>query len=722
MRPCPACVCHAPNANDRPVPEPYHGNMNSPIQCHILIGIPGSGKTTLAQHWCNHDPRCHHISTDQIRQALYGHAIEQGTWDEIEREILHQAIEAIGAGRTIIYDATNAQRPHRFAILHQLRHHLQPIAGDRPLHFYGWPLDTALEHCHRRNRHRHRTIPAEILDTMHDALVAFPPDRAEGFISLHTPPSLNDDPNTLEWDFAAIDRLIAYSEKYHHLRTNRHCAADPHVYSHLFDFERLMHLLASLIPPSPRGQYRDRAQILTNLEQRGLGIYANPEAIATDLDWLERLGLIRTEIDRHTETPHFGLDAIPTASDYDAALGHRYSDRETFYRLLTVIDAIVRHPHPDHATKTQAARRLEEQVGGRLQWDGKALRDRLRRDIERVLYPYGILQPRESTPAYGSRLRGSPPDTLPKQRYRKAYFVGTSILSVEDLAWMYDAVSRTAHSLPEADFARFQSIGRRLEDARIVDPRHPATLDVIDPIDILDLSTTPKRSLRVQPDRLKVAIQAGERLHLKRFPQAGRYGDDAIEFYAYPLLLTHHNIDWYLGCQEAETKRFRFERLDRLQLMGYETPEYRSKGAQRQARRQLDRLRQASVGLFLGTLEQQRDYLSRDGQRRGRVIVALELQCTDRSFVFIRERSRRFGLDNLQLSDYAIALPLVGTGEREFRHWLKAEIPVWSVQDFDLWRWILGFGGEVRVVQPVALRETIAGMARAICGVYSETP
>jgi predicted DNA-binding transcriptional regulator YafY len=43
---------------------------------------------------------------------------------------------------------------------------------------------------------------------------------------------------------------------------------------------------------------------------------------------------------------------------------------------------------------------------------------------------------------------------------------------------------------------------------------------------------------------------------------------------------------------------------------------------------------------------------------------------------------------------------------------------VWSVQDFDLWRWILGFGGEVRVVQPVALRETIAGMARAICGVY----
>jgi len=693
--------------------------MNSSIQCHLLIGIPGSGKTTLAQQWCEHDPRRRHISTDQIRQTLYGHEIEQGLWDEIEREILLQVEQAIAAGQAIIYDATNAQRHHRFAILRSLKHYLQTRSDDRPIHFYGWQLNTPLEDCHRRNRHRHRTIPAEILDTMHDALVAFPPDRAEGFVSLNIPPSLNDDPGNPQWDFEAIDRIIQHSEKYHHLRNNRHRAVEPHPYSHLFDFERLMHLIATLIPPSPRGQHRDRSQILTDLDQRGLGIYANPDAIAKDLDWLEHIGLLRTQLDRQSETPRLTLDTIPTEQPYNPAFGHRYSDRSTFHRLVTVIDAIARNPLPDHHTKTQATHRLHDQVSDRLQWNGKALRDRLRRDVERVLYPYGILQPRDSSPSHSS-LKQTPRPITPqaKQRYRKAYFIGTSILPADDLAWMYDAVSINAQNLPEPDFARFQSIGRRLEDARILDPRHPSSLDAIDPIDIFAPSSAPKRSLRVQPERVKAAIQTGERLHLKRFPQAGRYIGDSIEFYAYPLLLTYHHLDWYLGCQEAETGRFRFERLDRLQLISYDAPEYRSKAMQRTARRQLDRLRQASIGLFLGTLDQQQDFLSRDSQLRHRAIVTLELHCTDHSFVFIRERPQRFGLDNLQLSDYAIALPLVGTGEREFRHWLKAEIPVWSVQDFDLWRWILGFGGEVRVVQPVALREVIFGMARAIDGVY----
>lgn len=693
--------------------------MNNPIQCHILIGIPGSGKTTFAEQWCNHDPSLCHISTDAIRHRLYGDAIEQGTWAEIEREILIQAEQAINQQQAILYDATNAKRSHRFAILRHLTQHFQSLQPDRPLHFYGWQFKTPLEICHQRNRHRHRTIPPPILDEMHDALSVFPPDRAEGFRSLSPPPSRNDDPTDPHWDFAAIGRHLHTSHKTHHLRNNRYGTAEPHPYSHLFDFERLMHLLALLIEPSPRTVSRDLGQILARLEQRNLEIYADSEAIARDLDWLCHIGLVRTSLDLpHTTDPdRLSLDAIPTASHYDPSFGHRYSDRGALHRLLIIIDEIARHPLPDQSDHLQAAHRLQTQVGLRLRWSGRALRDRLRRDIELALYPYGILQPRQSSLSHTTS-----PTEHRQPRYRTAYFLGTSVLPAEDLAWMYDVIRSHAQNLPESDFARFQSIGRRLEDARLIDPRHPATLDVIEPIDVFDLATIPKSSLRVQPERLKQAIQTGERLQLQRFQGSGRYSGDASLFRVYPLLLTYHNVDWYLGCQDAGTKQFRFERLDRLCLIESETPHYRSKGTQRQARRQLDRLRQASVGLFLGDRDQQRDFLGRDRLARRRAIVLLELQCTDQSFVFIRERPQRFGLV-ATFSDHAIASPLSepDTGlpkVTEFRHWMKVEIPVWSVQDFDLWRWILGFGGEVRVVQPVALRETIAGMARAINGVY----
>lgn len=695
--------------------------MNSPIhpiQCHILIGIPGSGKTTLAQQWCEHDPNLCHISTDQIRQTLYGHSIEQGTWGEVEREILRQAEQAIAQQRTVLYDATNAKRPHRFAILQHLTQHLQPLYPDRPIYFHGWPLNTPLETCHRRNRHRHRTIPPPILDEMYDALVAFPPDRAEGFLSLIPPPSQNDDPNDPHWDFAAIAQRCHTSQKIHHLRDNRYGKVEPHPYSHLFDFERLMHLIACLIQPSHRAVDLDLAQILAELNQRGLGIYSDPDTIARDLGWLEHVGLVRTRLDRDPDRACFGFDAIPTTTTYNPAFGHRYSDRGALHRLLVTIDEIARHPLPEESDNIQAARRLQAQVGERLNWSGRALRDRLRRDVELALYPYGILQPRPLTRQHGmdTEARRS------KQRYRSAYFVGTSVLPADDLAWMYDAISGHAQTLPEADFARFQSIGRRLDAARLIDAGHPATLDAIEPIEVFETSAMSKGSLRVQPERLKRAIQAGERLQLQRFRAAGRYDGDVSTFEVYPLLLTYHNVDWYLGCQDAETKQFRFERLDRLHLRDHQTPCYRARGLQRKARRQLDRLRQASVGLFLGDREQQREFLNRDRLVQRRAIVLLELHCTDQSFVFIRERPQRFGLV-ATFSDYAIALPLLDRGaewpERsEFRHWMKVEIPVWSVRDFDLWRWILGFGGEVRVVQPVELRETIAGMARAIGGVY----
>ncbi len=180
--------------------------MNSPIQCHILIGIPGSGKTTLAQQWCRNDSSLYYISTDRIRAALYGNPVEQGDWGEILSEILKQAQDAVLADRPILYDATNAQQPHRLDILRQLKQQTQRLAPDRPIHFHGWQLTTTLDECHRHNRHRDRTIPAHIIDAMHASLHASPPHLNEGFTSLNVLPVPSGDAD--RWDFDAIEQIV----------------------------------------------------------------------------------------------------------------------------------------------------------------------------------------------------------------------------------------------------------------------------------------------------------------------------------------------------------------------------------------------------------------------------------------------------------------------------------------------------------------------------------
>lgn len=154
----------------------------------LMIGLPGSGKSTLAQQLLAAEPRRRLISTDAIRQELFGDANVQGSWLLIWQQVrsqFHQAVIQIAQGTATeaIYDATNAQRRHR----------REAIATARATGFNTitavW-LDTPLWLCLARNKQRDRFVPEDAILRMHRQL-------------RDAPPSVSED----------IDRLIRYPPK-----------------------------------------------------------------------------------------------------------------------------------------------------------------------------------------------------------------------------------------------------------------------------------------------------------------------------------------------------------------------------------------------------------------------------------------------------------------------------------------------------------------------------
>jgi predicted kinase len=145
---------------------------------HVLIGCPASGKSTLAAHLHQAIPQSQIISTDQIREDLFGDAATQGDWALINSEISTQIAQAIAAGKQIIYDATNAEKAWRSELLDSLKK-----LDD--LKIIGWYLQTPLEVCYQRNKNRLRQVPEDVIEIYAIALEKSPPSKDEGFTEFH---------------------------------------------------------------------------------------------------------------------------------------------------------------------------------------------------------------------------------------------------------------------------------------------------------------------------------------------------------------------------------------------------------------------------------------------------------------------------------------------------------------------------------------------------------
>jgi len=241
-----------------------------PLRCHLLIGPPASGKTTLAAVLAQSTGAIL-LSTDSIRAELYSDEAVQGPWREIEA-LLHQRLkDAVAAGKPVILDGTHSQRPWRLAIL-------QALELPAPVQWIGWWLTTPLEQCLTWNQQRQRQVDEGVIrrqlgflpngvyeppETTSKKLPADPVERREKLKDLRAKFMDRQRSQLREEGFASVVAIdpssgsVALSQQIEdELRSldcsiqmagSRKSKVDWHRYSRLLDFERLIYLIRLLL-------------------------------------------------------------------------------------------------------------------------------------------------------------------------------------------------------------------------------------------------------------------------------------------------------------------------------------------------------------------------------------------------------------------------------------------------------------------------------------------
>jgi len=127
---------------------------------YIMIGIPGSGKSTYAKYAIMNDNTIH-ISRDGIRFALLSDTDNYFAKEkQVYKEFIKQINENLKEGYNVIADATHLNRKSRNALFHNL--HIDRTKVTVIGVYMNTPLETCLERNETRKGGRTFVPPHEV--------------------------------------------------------------------------------------------------------------------------------------------------------------------------------------------------------------------------------------------------------------------------------------------------------------------------------------------------------------------------------------------------------------------------------------------------------------------------------------------------------------------------------------------------------------------------------
>lgn len=724
-----------------------------PLRCHLLIGPPGSGKTTMAQRL---QPLLHGnggqpaivLSTDAIRAELYGDEAVQGPWDEIRAILIERLHASVAAGNPVIIDATHARRPWRLLYTQQLE-----LA--QPVEWIGWWLKTDLNTCLEWTKQRKRPVPDAIITEYYAALnhKQFGPQRAESFATV-----VSLDPVAGETSSTSLAQKLTNLDASIRNSINRDQAKLPylHQYSRLKDLERLFFLLrllttfnglnqedpataaglAAICNPLPEGDLAEQASVYLSkwIEVHGGNseCYGDPALIRADLEWLTANGF--TQLNWNSDNPIYLGEYCKATNESLNGGFPSLADKRVFIRVFTLLRHILKEPFdaPSSDNSTNNGLLLYQHLLESLSHiDGSYTANQeavLRNDLRHLLRPYG----------FSSSSKGRP-DSL-----RHGYAIGTALLSADQLLQVHELLKSTIECLNDSSqHLLYESLDDRLRRAGLLQSaskKFSVSNRAIANRSITEnkLGTLADSDQSQKIEKLIFQRKLALFSHIPDNALSTPTGSFDTRFRAWPLQLLFHNISWYLAFEIESIGRphglIKTLRVDRLILHPSNTQIRRNSDAEHlHAIARLSLLLGVCGGLYFGnSIEAQ---LAITAEQKPGTIAGIEhyelirFSCTEKVFKLIREESNRFLITHTSYSKPITAKSSWEQGPSDClepnsssdSHPYPVELllPRWTVEaDWDLRSWLFRWGSGIRIEQPQDLKQLHLQHAQGVIDIY----
>lgn len=134
------------------------GNKNKLI---MLVGIPGSGKSTFADAMKAGSSDTIIVSSDEIRRSVMGDENDQSRNQEVFKFVRDLTVKALRKRNDVIVDACNISEKRRASFLHNVR---SEVGFEFEANCY--ILATPIQICMNRNAKRERKVPNDVIRRM----------------------------------------------------------------------------------------------------------------------------------------------------------------------------------------------------------------------------------------------------------------------------------------------------------------------------------------------------------------------------------------------------------------------------------------------------------------------------------------------------------------------------------------------------------------------------
>ena len=182
----------------------------------MLVGLPGSGKSTYAKKLSSVQKVTKYLSSDSIREELYGDESIQGDPNKVFRVMHERVKQYLSEGFDVIYDATNVTRKNRRGIVADVKKYCDSIEA----HIVWAPYTE----CVSRDKERKRSVGEDVIRKFLYRWQS--PNYDEGFTNIELIFNCNVGWNRIRYNDALITSMnISHDNPHHTLNIDEHCAA-----------------------------------------------------------------------------------------------------------------------------------------------------------------------------------------------------------------------------------------------------------------------------------------------------------------------------------------------------------------------------------------------------------------------------------------------------------------------------------------------------------------